>query len=74
VNQPRDLRIVLTADRLLEAGHITPRERAGLVTDREGAIVDDTAFPVDVCDNGDVYVHNRGSYPLILTGHAPALS
>ena len=29
-------------------------ETHGLVTDREGAIVDDTAFPVDVCDNGDV--------------------
>ena len=74
MKHPLDLRIVLAADRLLEAGHITPQERAGLVTDTAGVIVDDTAFPVDVCDNGDVYVHNRGSYPLILTGHAPALS
>lgn len=61
--------IIATADRLLEAGYITPEERASLITDK-GVIVDDTAFPVDVCDNGNVYIHNRGSYPLILKGFA----
>lgn len=64
-----DTRIILTANRLVDDGHITLEERRLLVVDN-GRIVDDSRFPVDVCDNRDVWVHRRGAYPYKLPGYA----
>jgi hypothetical protein len=64
-----DLRTILTANRLVDDGHITPEERRLLVVDN-GQIVDDSRFPVDVCENRDVWIHRRGAIPYRLQGYA----
>jgi len=61
--------LIQIADRLLEEDFITQKERKLLVT-KDGQVVDDTQFNVEVCENGDVYIHRRGPYPLILPGYA----
>jgi hypothetical protein len=60
--------LIVVADRLLRDGYITDRQRALLQTYR-GTVVNDSQFPVDVTESGDVYVHG-GAYPLILKGYA----
>jgi hypothetical protein len=60
--------LILVADELLNDGLITPKERGQLITE-DGEVVDNSDFPVDVCENGDVYIHG-GTYPLILKGFA----
>jgi len=38
---------------------------------RNNRIWDDSDWPVDVCDNGDVYIHQPlNAYPEILRGYA----
>jgi hypothetical protein len=59
------------ADRLLEDGHITKAERKQLVV-RAGKVWDDSRFVAEITDSGDVVIHNRGSYPLVLKGYAAA--
>jgi hypothetical protein len=60
--------LILVADELLEEGLITPEERSRLITE-DGEVVDNSDFPVDVCENGDVFIHG-GTYPIILKGFA----
>lgn len=57
------------ADRLLRDGHITQAERDLLIV-RDSQIYDDSRFPAEVTDSGDVYIHARGAYPVILRGYA----
>jgi hypothetical protein len=57
------------ADRLVTDGHITAEERAKLIV-RNGRVWDDTQFVAELADNGDVYIHNRGAYPIVLKGYA----
>ncbi len=57
---------------LLEAeGHITKEELALVKYDPELLeIIDDVNSVVDVCENGDVVIHNRGAVPKTLYGFA----
>ncbi len=54
---------------LKEEGHITDEELALVKFDTDlQVITDDIDSVVDVCENGDVSISNRGAYPLVLKG------
>jgi len=44
--------------------------RASLLVVGNGRIVDDSRFPVDVCENRDVWIHPRSKPPYRLAGYA----
>ncbi len=70
----RDARIIDTAKRLLADGHISADEMRRLKVDGDGGIIDDTTFPVDLADNGTVYIHGRGAYPVELKAYTAPLA
>jgi hypothetical protein len=55
------------ADRLLEDGHITRAERKQLIV-KDGKVWDDSRFVAEITEAGDVVIHRRGAYPLVLEG------
>jgi hypothetical protein len=60
---------IAVADRLLKSGYITEQTRALLITEG-GTIVDDTQFPVEISEDGSVYINVSGSaWPLIFKGY-----
>lgn len=63
-----DTQVIALMDDLNERGLINARERSKLVT-QGGRIVDDSRCPVEALENGDVYIHGRGAYPVILVGY-----
>ena len=63
------MNLIEVADKLLNEGLINKKERSQLQTDGN-EVVDDSRFIVELAENGDVFVHNRGAYPLTLKGYA----
>lgn len=68
----KDWRIINTAKRLFAGNYIDAETLSRLKYDSTG-IIDDTDFPVDVCDNGDVNIRECGAYPLTLKGFTPSI-
>ena len=62
-----DKQKIQIAKRLYIEGYIDLRTLAELKC-TSTTIIDDVHFPVDICDNGDVYIHG-GTYPIILRGY-----
>jgi hypothetical protein len=63
-----DFRVINVCKRLFADGYISAEQLSRLKYDSTG-IINDLDCPADVCDNGDVYVHCGGAYPLILKGY-----
>jgi len=64
-----DNRIITTAKNLFADGYINNTTFLLLKFDIYG-VIDDTLFPVDICDNGDVYLRGLGAYPIVLHNYA----
>lgn len=63
-----DVTQIEVAKRLFKEGYIGSDELSKLIIDGD-KIVDDANFPVDMCENGDVFIHRCGTYPIILRGY-----
>ena len=63
-----DQKRIEIVNKLLKDNHITTAERQNFIV-KNGAIFDDSNFNVDICDNDDVFIHNRGAYPVVLKNY-----
>lgn len=60
--------LIEVADCLVADKWITKADRAKLIV-KDGLVHDDSKFPVELCENGDVYLH-KGAYPYMLPRYA----
>lgn len=66
-----DICKILCMEHLVFDGLITHEEAKRLIYDKlKMEIINDADFPVDICENGDVFIHNRGAYPFVLKEYA----
>lgn len=62
-----DKQQIRAAIALLNQGLISKTQFDSLAFDETtGEVIDDTHFPVDICENGDCHIHQCGAYPFVI--------